>query len=434
MNIIDRIHETAKTKGPAGLPRMRRLLALLGNPEENLRIFHVGGTNGKGSVSYFIKAILEAEGYTVGMFTSPHVKKYNERFQFTGEMISDEDLERIADNVLRFGEQVSEEGYGNLSLFEIMTAIAYLYFHERKPDYVIMEVGIGGRIDVTNTIDKPLVSVITQIGFDHTEILGNTLAEIAAEKAGIIKLGVPVVTQSREAEVREVILDAANRAGSRIIDISQSSYEIKQAICERNGRLVCVFDACIDGRMYRDIEISMLGEHQVKNAITAAEAVRAAVDVSEMALREGFLNGINPGRFEFLRCERPYLIIDGAHNSNGIAAAIEAYRATLGKIVPENKLLVSFGCLKDKDCDIMVTMIADAFGGADFLALEPDSERAVPCEELMALFESHGCSCTASRTTESLLDPELIDCYDAILALGSIYLIGEIKSLFDERN
>lgn len=434
MNIIDRIHETAKTKGPAGLPRMRRLLELLGNPEENLKIFHIGGTNGKGSASFFLKAILEAEGYSVGIYTSPHVKKYNERFQISGAMISDEDLERYAGNVLDCRETVIEEGLGNFSLFEIMTAIAYQFFAEHEPDYVIMEVGIGGRIDVTNTIEKPLVSIITQIGFDHTEILGSSLAEIATEKAGIIKPGVPVVTQSKESEVRDVIYKIAMEKGADVIDVSLCDYSITEPIVKTEDGIFCRFDATIAGVEYKGLETRMLGEHQVRNGITAALAVAEVMPVSEEAIRKGFKAAYNPGRFEFLTQKEPYIVIDGAHNSNGIKAAIEAYRTTLGTFVDDNKLIVSFGCLKDKDYDIMVEMIADAFCNASLIALQPDSERAVPAEELRELFEAKGCRCTASPKPESLFEPEVLDSCDAILALGSIYLIGEIKSLFDERN
>lgn len=413
---------------------MRRLLELLGNPEEDLKIFHVGGTNGKGSASFYIKAILEAEGYTVGMFTSPHVKKYNERFQYTGEMISDENLEFFAQKVQSFGEQVATEGYGNLSLFETMTAIAYLYFSLKKPDYVIMEVGIGGRIDVTNTIEKPLCSIITQIGFDHIDVLGNTLQEIAMEKAGIIKAGVPIVTQSYEAEVREVIHAVADELDSRVIDINDSEYQITSDAELTPDGTICRFDAEISGKSYKDLEIVMIGEHQVRNALTAANAIASVMELSEEGLRAGLKTAINPGRFEFLHKEKPYFVIDGAHNSNGIKAAIETYKKTLAKIVPENKLLVSFGCLKDKECDIMVMMIADAFCNADFVALEPDSDRAVPAATLREKFEARGCKCRAFEKAESLFEPSNTAEYDAVLCLGSIYLIGEIKSLYDERN
>ncbi|MDD5822984.1 MAG: bifunctional folylpolyglutamate synthase/dihydrofolate synthase [Firmicutes bacterium] len=430
MDIFDRIYETTRNKGPAGLQRMERLLELLGNPEEDLRIFHVGGTNGKGSVSFFIKSLLEAEGFSVGMFTSPHVEKYNERFRYSDEMISDEDLERYADMVLSYNEQLNSEGHGNLALFEILTAVAYLYFNERRPDYVIMEVGIGGRIDVTNTIAHPVATVITQVGLDHTDVLGDTVVKIAEDKACIIKRGVPIVTQSPEAEIRDVIHRKAEEMHAPILDVAEMSYEVVDPACEALGGIVVRFNAVVNGRNYEDLAIRMIGEHQIRNAMTALSAVMSVIDISEEAVRAGLLHVINPGRFEFLQYSEPCIVIDGAHNPSGIAAAIDAYRKTIGRNVDDNKLLLVFGCLKDKECDTMVSMLAEAFGNADFLMLQPDSDRALPAHTLGDLFEARGCKCEASEDTSTLFDTERLAKYDNVLVLGSIYLIGEIKTKY----
>lgn len=409
---------------------MERLLELLGNPEEDLRIFHVGGTNGKGSVSFFIKSLLEAEGFSVGMFTSPHVEKYNERFRYSDEMISDEDLERYADMVLSYNEQLNSEGHGNLALFEILTAVAYLYFNERRPDYVIMEVGIGGRIDVTNTIAHPVATVITQVGLDHTDVLGDTVVKIAEDKACIIKRGVPIVTQSPEAEIRDVIHRKAEEMHAPILDVAEMSYEVVDPACEALGGIVVRFNAVVNGRNYEDLAIRMIGEHQIRNAMTALSAVMSVIDISEEAVRAGLLHVINPGRFEFLQYSEPCIVIDGAHNPSGIAAAIDAYRKTIGRNVDDNKLLLVFGCLKDKECDTMVSMLAEAFGNADFLMLQPDSDRALPAHTLGDLFEARGCKCEASEDTSTLFDTERLAKYDNVLVLGSIYLIGEIKTKY----
>lgn len=433
MDVLDRIHECAKNKGPAGLPRMRTLLGLLGNPEEKLRVFHVGGTNGKGSTSCFIKAMLEAEGYEVGMFTSPHVEKYNERFQIGDELISDEDFERLANEVMSHNEELNARGHGKLSLFEILTGIAYLFFSEKSPDYVIMEVGIGGRIDVTNTIVSPVACVITQVGLDHTEILGESLEEIAYEKSGIIKDSVPIISESPEPEVKNVIRKVAAEKGATFIDTSEASYEIRGISLGENDFCGMRFDLRLMGKSYKDLEISMFGEHQIRNAIAAVAAVIEGASLSEKAIRLGLKKGFNPGRFEFLRKEKPQLIIDGAHNEAGIKAAIESYERIFSGRVKQERLLVSFGCLNDKDYAKMVMLLASAFPNANFCTLEADSYRSVPCEELEKEFLDRSCKCTSSKSPDVILGPELGEDYDVILALGSIYLIGEIKTLFNER-
>ncbi len=431
MDIIERIYEINNTKGPAGLSRMRRLLELLGNPEKELQIFHVGGTNGKGSVSYYIKSLLEAAGFSVGMFTSPHVEKFNERFQISDKLISDEDFERLAESILKYNNQLVDEGYGGLSLFEVLTALAYLYFTEKKPDYVIMEVGIGGRIDVTNTIEKPLATVIAQVGIDHVDVLGDTVEEITEDKACIIKAGVPVVTQSAEDNIREIIYRVAGEKEAPLLDVETMPYEILDYAEESDEGLHAVFNAEIDGRRYEKLRISMLGEHQVRNAITALAAVTAVMDLSDASIRKGLIEAVNPGRFEMLRKNKPIIVIDGAHNESGIAAAIDTYRKTIGKTVPDNKLLLVFGCLKDKKCDNMVEELADAFRDADKLMLQPDSSRALPASELKIMFNERGCDCEASDKLMTLFEYERLSAYDAVLVLGSIYLIGEIKTLYN---
>ncbi len=431
MEIFDRIVEATRNKGPVGLARMRRLMELLGNPERSLRIFHVGGTNGKGSCSFFIKAMLEAEGYTVGMFTSPHVMVYNERFQITGEMIDDASFQRLSDKVLSCKDTLIDEGYGGPSLFEVLTAVAYLYFEEKKPDYVIMEVGIGGRYDATNTIDKPLACLITQIGLDHTMMLGHTLSAIAAEKACIIKESIPVVSESSEDEVRELLRGEAEEKGAKFVDSSLNEYSIRDYALETDEGMLTCFDAKIEGQLYENLVIGMIGEHQVRNAIASISLLKEAIAISDEAIREGLRLARNPGRFEIMQIN-PYIIIDGAHNPSGIDAAINTFRKAF-PFARDEKILLAFGCLSDKECDTMIEQISNEFAACHLAAVQVESERSFDCEKLKDRFTDKGCSCIACHSKEELLELAKRDNYDIVLILGSIYLIGGIRALIVNR-
>lgn len=427
MEIFDRITETSRNKGPIGLERMRRLMELLGNPERSLRIFHVGGTNGKGSCSYYIKAILESAGYRVGMFTSPHVMVYNERFQIGEEMITDADFERLADKVMSFNDNLASEGYGYPSVFEILTAVAYLYFAERKPDYVIMEVGIGGRYDATNTIEKPLACLITQIGLDHTAMLGHTLLEIAGEKACIIKKGVPIVSESSEDEVRFFLRGKAEEMESKFIDSSRNEYTIKDFALKDGDEMLTRFSATIADCRYEDLTIGMIGEHQVRNAIASVSLLKEVMEIPDEAIREGLRIARNPGRFEIMQ-SNPYIIIDGAHNPSGIDAVVSTFRQAFPSAKDE-KILLAFGCLSDKECDTMIEQISSEFADCRLVAVQVESERTFDCEKLRDRFADKGCSCIACHSTEALLELCESGDYELILILGSIYLIGSIRAL-----
>ena len=212
---IGKIHEFEKFGSILGLERMTKLLDILGNPQDELKVIHVAGTNGKGSTCKFIYSVLQECGYKVGLYTSPFLEIFNERIELDGAYISDNDLAQYTDRVLAAVKQMTDAGLQSPTEFEVITAIAFLYFKEKKADYVVLEVGLGGRGDSTNVCKKPLISVITSISYDHTDRLGNTLAEIASEKAGIIKDGCPVVTSAEADEALAVIEQAAAEHGSK---------------------------------------------------------------------------------------------------------------------------------------------------------------------------------------------------------------------------
>ena len=425
--VIRRIWEMTAKRGPIGLSRMKRLLELLDNPEKDLKFVHVAGTNGKGSVCQFIASMLRAAGYSVGVFTSPHVMEYNERFDIDRNYISDDDFCRIATYVMSFAEQVNDEGYGYFSEFEILTSTALLYFKERSPDIVILETGIGGKMDMTNVILNPLVSVITQIGFDHVDMLGDTLAKIAEAKAGIIKEGVPVISESSELEVKEVISDVAKEKNAKFIDASLAKYSIND-YSEFMDFDFEVSDGTDKVKM-DGVRISLIGEHQIRNAITALLAVksmrdRMLIDIDESEMREGLTSARNMGRFEILK-NNPYIVIDGSHNPQGLKAAMETLKELRETI------------FKNKEYQDMTEILRSGLTAVDaneVIVTEPVSPRALKAEKLKKLLEDENIAVTAISDEETAFDRALSSGADVMLFLGSIYLIGDIRIFFNRKD
>ena len=417
---------------PNAFERMKLMLDELGNPESNFRAFHIAGTNGKGSTAVMIASILEAAGYSVGLYSSPHLENECERVQFwmggVHRMIGQEHFEELM-GVIR---DVRRRVWGDeTSLFDVYTGAAYLYFDEVRPDYVVLETGLGGRLDMTNTLEHPLVSVITHIGLDHTAELGDTVYKIAREKAGIIKAGVPVVSQSPELAVKNVIRGIAEEKGCRFIDASA---------------LVC---------KYADYEIRMRGKHQLMNAVTAAEAVIVSgAAAAEADIRRGLARAVLPGRFEILKspgdlhgraadwgnaaaeaapaglCRGPkWIVIDGGHNPDAIASLTETFNEWAG----ENKIKrtrVIFGCMKDKNSPHMVQLFAENMRGCSFGAAAVDYDRAEDPGMLGKLFEARGCSCIVYSSAEEAFSEAIASDFDCVLVAGSIYIAGAMRGFY----
>ena len=387
-----------------GLDRMKALLAALGNPEGGFSAIQIAGTNGKGSTAVMIASILEEAGYSVGLYTSPHLEDECERVQIWAgmrKMIGQGEFDALMDKA-REAANALEADYGKATVFEIYTAAAYLYFAEQNPDYVILECGLGGRLDSTNTLEKPLACVITQIGLDHTAQLGGSIEQVAWEKAGIIKPGVPVVSQTSSETARDVLKRIADERGAEFIDASEHADEF--ATCELN----------------------MQGRHQIKNAATAAYAVRAAgIEAPEAAIKAGLAKAYLPGRFEILR-ENPCVIIDGAHNPDAIEALIETFKSycVLKKF---KRTLIIFGCMKDKNHSHMIKLLADGLGDSDFMTASVADGRAEEPEVLRETFESCGCTCTAAGSAREAYESAISQGYECILVTGSIYLAGEMR-------
>lgn len=431
--IIDRIHEFNKFGMVLGLSRMEELLRRLGDPQDTLNVIHVAGTNGKGSVSKYLEEGLAACGYKMGLYTSPYIEKFNERIRFDGADISDEDLEYYGQKVVDAAEAMVADGKDSPTEFEVVTAIAFLYFADKKADITILEVGLGGIGDSTNVVKYPMASVITSISYDHMAQLGNTLAEIAVNKAGIIKTGCPVISNVPERDAAKIIARKAYAMGSRLFDVSG----IRAAVSEQTPFSQVVSMELYE-KSYSDVEISMVGKHQAENlktALATLEILRksGAVKLDREALYEGLKRARQPGRFEVIGGgpeagdeSKPLVIIDGAHNEAGA----QALQETMAQYFAGKKILLVAGILADKQIDSIVkflTKITD-----HIIVTEPDNPRKLAASELAKHMADAGVTAEVASDAEAAMHraKELSDGYDVILFAGSLYLIGDVRRLW----
>ncbi len=400
-------------KRKPGLERMRHFLELLGSPEKGGRFVHVAGTNGKGSVAAYLASILRASGYHTGLYISPHLKRVNERISIDGEEISDNDLVRLTNRVRSAAEEMEEPP----SVFELLTALAFLYFREKGCDIAVLEVGLGGIRDCTNVIDPPEVAVITPIGLDHCAILGDTLPEIAANKAGIIKAGGRVAVYPCGEETDRVFRERAREVGAELRFAELNKVRLLSAGPE--GVLA-------DLGEIRGIHLPLAGAYQAKNAMLALLAVdflrQQGWNIPEEAVRRGLESVRWPGRFEVL-CRRPTVIVDGAHNPHGFAATAESLR----RYFPGKKLILIMGIMEDKDYRGVLDLALPL--ASRILTVSPPSERALASEKLSALIRAEGvwseCVDTpleAMRTAFRLAGEDGVIC-----AFGSLYLVSDFR-------
>lgn len=423
--IIDRIHEFNRFGMVLGLDRMEELLRRLGNPQDDLKVIHVAGTNGKGSVSKYLEEGLSACGYKMGLYTSPYIETFNERIRYDGADISDEDLEYYGQKVVSAAEAMVADGLDSPTEFEVVTAIAFLYLADRQADITILEVGLGGIGDSTNVVKSPLASVITSISYDHMAQLGSSLAEIAVNKAGIIKTGCPVIANVPQRDAAKIIARKAYAMGSRLYDISG----IRAAVSDETPFSQKVSMELYE-KSYSDVEISMVGRHQAENlktALATLEILRksGAVKLDREALYEGLKRARQPGRFEVIS-EDPLVIIDGAHNEAGA----QALQETMAQHFAGKKILLVAGILADKEIDSIVkflTKITD-----HIIVTEPDNPRKLAAEKLAEHVADFGVAAEAVPDVEAAVHraKELADGYDVILFAGSLYLIGDVRRLW----
>lgn len=396
-----------------GLGRITELMDLLGNPQNDLQFIHVAGSNGKGSTSAMLSSILTYAGYRTGLFTSPHLCRYNERIKINNIDISDDELCSVAEKVSVAVKQMHEEP----TEFERFTAIALLYFQMCACDIVVLEVGLGGRMDSTNVIKAPVLSVITNIGLEHTELLGDTLEKIATEKAGIIKSGSDVVLYEQSAEVEKVIRRKCEvfHCGLTVTDHTQEQLEQM----DMTGQIFSY-------RKRKSLRLNLLGMYQFHNAAVVLDAVDAlnqrGFSVSEEAVAEGLSRVVWPARMELLGKD-PLFLLDGAHNPQCAEALAEA----LSMLTPEKKAVFITGVLADKDYPAMLAKTIPFAGHC--ICVTPKSDRALPAEQLSNYLKNQGIDATAAKCIDDaiLMALEMAQ-GEIIVAFGSLYMAGEIRS------
>lgn len=424
------INEPRWHESRMGLERTRELLDRLGNPQDELRFVHVAGTNGKGSVCAYAECILRRAGYKTGLFTSPYLFAFEERIRVEGACISREDLTRVTLQVKEAADAMEDHP----TEFELMTAVALVHFAQQQCEIVVLEVGLGGRLDSTNVIDEPEVSVIARIGLDHTALLGSTLGQIAQEKAGIIKESCPVVTWPQEAEAFETIdLRAAERGATlATADFSRLRIEAAPTV---DDPCWCFSYCGLEGLRTR-----LLGAYQPFNAALAIEAARVLRErgwsISEEAVREGVEHAVWHGRFEAVSRD-PLFVVDGGHNPQGAQALAD----TLRQVFPDACPVFLIGVLEDKDYPEMLEAILP-LGGA-FVCITPDNPRALPAHKLARAVrwtgqDLLGCSaCVNPYVARSVADGvararELAGPDGMVVAFGSLYSLADVEAALDE--
>ena len=368
------IQNTNKFGSVLGLDNIRELLERLGNPQDQLRVVHIAGTNGKGSTLAFLAGIFRESGYRAGRYVSPASFSYEERFRINEENISKKDLCFYMEKIKNVAEEMVKDGLSHPTMFEIETALSFLYFLDKKVDVVLLETGMGGRLDATNVVKKPIATVIASIGMDHMQFLGDTLEKIASEKAGIIKEGCPVISYDNTKEVNEVIKNKAKQMHAKVTFVNSAGIRVLQE--SLNGESFSYRSS--DGRWYEKIEIPLLGRHQINNAALALETLNVIKNyycISDFQTEDGMRKTIWRGRIEILERE-PMVICDGAHNPDGAKSLL----SFLQNNFTNQRLIYIMGVLSDKDYEQMVQILAPA---ADKIyTVAPDNPRALSSREL----------------------------------------------------
>ena len=394
------------------LRRIGALMAALGDPQKDLKFVHIAGTNGKGSCAAMLASVLRAAGLRTGLYTSPYLHRFHERMQVNGEEIDDVVLCRCVEAVRREAEKMTEHP----TQFELMTAVAFLFFRAAECGIVVSETGLGGRFDATNVIEKNECSILMNIGLDHTAILGDSLEKIAFEKAGIIKAGSPCVLYEQSDAVTEMV-----KARCRELGVS---------LCRPDfGQIVPVFDS-LEGQVFtykgRSIALSLLGLHQQRNAAVVIEAVnvlrRRGWKIPEEALEHGLYAAGWPGRFELCEDDPPFLV-DGGHNPQCAESVVE----NLLHYFPDSRRILLLGVLRDKDSD-KITEILDR-AADEYLCVTPPSPRALPAEELAEKLRHFGKPVTVCQSIGEAVDTARERCGEdgMVCAVGSLYLAGEVR-------
>lgn len=406
------------TEVKPGLERTRALLESVGNPHEKLRTVHIGGTNGKGSVAALCASVLQSAGYRVGLYTSPHLVSYCERIQINGAPITEDEFADIADELMPIADSMTDTP----TQFEFLTALAFLYFARRKIDIAVIEVGLAGRFDATNVV-TPLVSVLTNVELDHTDLLGGTIEQIAWEEAGIAKSAVPLVTGERKPSALEIIARECTAVGAPLICARERARALDFS-WEHQEFAIDLSPSPSPQRGGEGVRVKFLGGYQRENlnvALEALEVLRQTLEISPEALRAGLEQAYWPGRFEVVH-KRPYIVLDGAHNPHAARALREDVRRYREKYALQKSTLL-FGVLRDKAYQAMAEILFPEFD--EIVLVKPDSPRALDPYALLS-WAPHAKICD---TIPEGLDVARATGAELICVTGSLYLVGAVKRL-----
>ena len=416
---LEYIHGISWTFCKPGLERISALCEALGHPERALRFVHVAGTNGKGSFCSMLESVLRAAGYRTGLYTSPYIKEFGERMRVMGENIPNDKLAEITSYVRPIADAMEDKP----TEFELITAIAFEYFRREGCEIVVLEAGMGGRLDSTNVIREPYLSVITGIALDHTAFLGDTVEKIAAEKAGIIKDGSPLLFGGEDTSAEAVIRGVADERGSELYKVDYSKIE---------NLVSDIYGSRFDFGEHHGIEIRLAGLYQPRNAasvLTAVDILRSrGLDIPEEAVRLGLIEARWPARFEILSSE-PLIIFDGAHNPEGITAAVDSIKHYFG----ERKVYLLSGVLRDKDYEYIAGKVAEVASRA--FTMTPDNPRALSAEEYAAELAKNGVSAEPyASISDAFRAAKAAAKQDGapLVCLGSLYTYVDISKLNEE--
>lgn len=410
--------------GEISLKPLTELLQRLGNPQDKLKFIHIAGTNGKGSVLAYVSTVLKEAGYRTGRYISPTLFSYRERIQINEVYVSKEDLIRLTEKIKKAGQEMLKKGLGHPTMFEVETALAFLYFAEQKCDFVILECGRGGLTDATNVIKNTLLAVFTSISMDHIGVLGNTLGEIAQQKAGILKQGCMVVTAKQKAEVETVLLQEAEKLACPV--------RIANPECLQNQKKG-LLEQSFDYKQWKQIKISLAGEYQFANAMLALEVFESLKEkgysLEEEAIRRGMEQTKWKGRFSIL-AEKPLFMIDGAHNEDAaqkLAESIETY-------FPKKRLIFLMAVLGDKEYEVVVQKTVP-YASYVIAATTPDNPRALSAENLAKTIKKYHnqVECIPSLAEAVERAYEVADEEAVIISFGSLSHLGEIAMQVEKR-
>ena len=410
--------EVTKYGSVPGLDSIRELMRRLGNPQDKLKFIHIAGTNGKGSVLAYLSTILKKAGYRTGRYVSPTLFSYRERIQVDGDMIGREDLARLTEIVRDASEDMERDGLAHPTSFETETAVAWLYFVEKNCDIVVLETGMGGKLDATNIVRTTVLEILTPVSMDHMEFLGDTLAAIAGQKAGIIKPHTTVVSAPQEADAMEVIEKTCREKECTLYTVDQGCLSDVVYGWDRQK---------LSYRNWKDVEISLAGRYQIQNAMTALEAVNALREleykIADSDVYEGMRETVWRGRFTVIR-KNPAVILDGAHNP----AAARELKASLEQYFSGRTLRYIFGMFRDKDHEKVIELTAPL--AEHIITVEtPDNVRATPAEALKEEVARVNPSVEAAKSIADAVEKTLSQASpeDVIVIFGSLSFLGEAE-------